>query len=228
MRAVITTHTKIKDEELLSIVSSWLPAQQDGEVAVEKANEILATLPPDIRRLAEPTLKAKLLHKTTNTWGIVTAEMKNTAIFRFKHDNPGALEEASQRLIDDLQGEGTGHFEFREPILLLERDSQDPSIKGNWFTGGWLGAVRERKAEARVAVVMFLITGALVWLTWPHKLPNVSSLAGYQTEWLMQQLGRVSTATLIAFAVSTLEIVFHYFDAARYKRIRWVHVGGPT
>jgi len=133
------------------------------------------------------------------------------------------LEEVSQKLIDELQRDGSGEFDFREPIQILEQDSQDASIFGDWFTGGWRGAIRERRLEARLALVMLLITFGLWIATWPRTIPATTTLPQYQSEWIIQQFGRLSTGTLIASVVAFLEIVFHYFDATRHKKLRWRH-----
>ena len=234
MRSIVTCNTHVQGSELERILEEyhWLPGlAQDNATVRAKAREILEQVADAHREMVEQTLQFTIYNSDTDTWGIISREVKNALVIRLKNADSRYLRQVTEKLVDDLEDAGRQRwsgvaveFKFHQDVRVLEKNSERSAYKGHFLHGGgFLSAVRERQNETAMVVVTALVTIGLWVVTFPNHTPDSATLAGIQREWQIQWLGRLGTATMLTATLGIIEIILHWWALARRKRIQWDH-----
>jgi hypothetical protein len=233
MRAIIKCDSTIDIDVLEAFLSTknlWPALPQDHPEVQRRRQELLDTIAPEDRALAESTLLYTIYHDGTKTWGIINRPSKHSYTFRLKNPVAIKLQSACQKLVADMQTAGgtygtDGHslFTFTAPIDVLEPGKDDHAYFGEVMPQQRLQmVVQKRRTEAMVGICAAAVGVIMLLLTIPPVGNQLLALLGPNwMPWVRGLLERLSSSAFVTAIVSWLNIFFFWLDIRRRPAIRW-------
>lgn len=233
MRAIIKCDSTIDLDVLEAFLSTnnlWPALPQDHPEVLKKREDLLNTIAPEDRPLAENTLLYTIYHDGTKTWGIVNRPSKHSYTFRLKNPVALKLQSACQKLVSDLQapggkysGNGQASFAFTAPIDVLEPGKDDHAYFGEVIPQQRLQmVVQKRRTEAMVGTWAAVVGIIMLILTIPPAVELILLWLGpVWMPWVRGLLERLSSSAFVTAIVSWLNILFFWLNIRRQPAIRW-------